>query len=59
MYIEVELALEVVAAELAKVRLVPDDGVGLADLVEARPAREKGIDDRRDVLEVLVDEFAL
>ena len=36
--VEVELALEVVRAELAKVRLVPDDDVGLADLVEARPA---------------------
>lgn len=38
MHVEVELAPEVVRAELAKVRLVPDHQVGLANLVEARPA---------------------
>ena len=57
--VEVELAFEVVRAELAKVRLVPDDDVRLADLVEARPAREQRVHDRRDVLEVLHEELAL
>ena len=37
-HVEVELALEVVRAELAKVCLVPDDDVRLADLVEPGPA---------------------
>ena len=59
MDIKVELALEVVGAELAKVRLVPDDDVGLADGVVARPAREEGVDDRGDVFEVLEEELAL
>ena len=59
MDVKVELALEVVAAELAKVRLIPDDSVGLAYLVEARPAREQRINNGRDVLKVLVNEFAL
>ena len=58
-HIEVELALEVVAAELAKVRLVPDDGVGLADFVKACPAREQRVDDGWDVFEVLEEELAL
>jgi hypothetical protein len=58
-HIKVELSLEVVAAELAKVRLVPHDAIRLADLVEARPAREEGVDNRGDVLEVLLNEFAL
>ena len=57
--VEVELALEVVAPELAKVRLVPHDGARLADLVEPRPAREQRVQDRRDVLEVLLHELAL
>ena len=57
--VEVELALDVVGAELAKVRLVPDDDVGLADVVEARPAREESVHDGRDVLEVLQEELAL
>ena len=55
----IELALEVVRAELAEVRLVPYDDVRLADVVEAGPAREEGVDDRRDVLEVLEEELAL
>lgn len=38
-HIEVELALEIVRAEFAKVRLIPDDNVGFADAVKARPAR--------------------
>ena len=59
MHVEVELALEVVRAELAEVRLVPDDDVRLADRVEARPAREEGVDDRGDVFEVLEEELAL
>ena len=58
-HVEVELALEVVRAELAEVRLVPDDDVRLADRVEARPAREEGVDDRGDVFEVLEEELAL
>lgn len=57
--VEVELALEVVRAELAKVGLVPHDHVCEADLVEAGPAREERVDGGGEVLEVLGDEFAL
>ena len=59
MDIEVELALEVVAAELAKVCFVPDDDRGMPDAVEACPAREQRVDDGRDMLEVLLYELAL
>ena len=59
MDIEVELALEVVAAELAKVCFVPDDDRGMPDAVEAWPAREQRVDDGRDMLEVLLYELAL
>lgn len=45
MDIKVELALEVVRAEFSKVSLVPDNEIGLADLVETCPAREQGVDD--------------
>jgi hypothetical protein len=57
--IEVELALDVVSAELAEVGLVPDNIVGLADPVETRPARKESVNDRRDVLNVLFEELAL
>lgn len=40
-------------------RLVPDDNAGLADLVKARPAREEGVYDRRNMLQVLQEELAL
>lgn len=59
MDVEVELALQVVAAELAKVCFVPDDGGRFADFVETRPTGEQGIDYRRDVFQVLLDELAL
>jgi hypothetical protein len=58
-HVEVELALEVVRTKLAEVGLVPDDDVRVTDLVEACPAREKGIDGWRDVLGTLVEELAL
>jgi hypothetical protein len=57
--VKVELALEVVRPELAKVRLVPDDEARLADLVKAGPTGEEGVDDGREVLQVLKDELAL
>lgn len=58
-HVEVELALEVVRAELAKVRLVPHDDVGGADFVEARVACEEGVDDGWEVFEILEREFFL
>jgi len=48
-----------VRAELAKVGLIPYDKVRCADFVEARPTREKGVDDWREVFEVLEDKFFL
>jgi hypothetical protein len=58
-HIKVKLALEVIRAKLAKMRLVPDDDGRLADLVEPGPAREKGVHGGGDVFEVLLDELAL
>jgi hypothetical protein len=57
--VKVKLALEVVRAKLAKVRLVPDHVWRLADLVEPRPAGKKGVYDGRDMFQVLLYEFAL
>ena len=57
--VKVELALEVVGPEFTKVGFVPDDDVGCADFVEARPAGEEGVYYGRDVFEVLVEEFTL
>jgi|SRR5712671_2433375 len=59
MHVEVKLALEVVRAELAKVRLVPDYEWGLADFVKTRPARKKGVCGGCDMFQVLLDELAL
>ena len=59
MYIKVELALEIVASKLAEVRLVPYNNIGLANLVETRPAGEKCVDYRWYVLEILLDKLAL
>ena len=59
MHIEVELALEVVAAELAKVCLVPYDCRRLADFVEPCPTREEGVNYRGYMFLVLLNEFAL
>lgn len=59
MHIKVEFLLEVVRAELAKVRLVPHDDGRVPNFVEARPARKEGVNDRRYVLAVLHNEFAL
>jgi hypothetical protein len=59
MDVEVELALDVVPAELAEVGLVPDDVVRMTDAVEARPAREERVDRGRDVLRLLLEELAL
>lgn len=46
MNIEIKLALEVMRTEFAKVCLVPDDHIRLADAVEARPARQQRVDSR-------------
>ena len=59
MDVKVELALEVVRPEFTKVGFVPDDDVGCADFVEARPAGEEGVYYGRDVFEVLIQEFTL
>ena len=59
MHIKVKLALEVVRAKLAKMRLVPDNEGSLANLMVPCPAREEGIYCGSNVLEVLLDEFAL
>lgn len=59
MHVEVELAFEVVRAELSKVSLVPNDDVRVPNFVEARPARKEGINCGSDVLCILVEEFAL
>jgi len=53
MDIKVELALEVVGAELSKVRFIPDDDVRPADTMEAGPTREKGVENGRYVFKVL------
>jgi hypothetical protein len=45
--------------ELAKVRLVPNNSVSMTYFVEAGPTREKSVNDRREVLQVLRYEFAL
>lgn len=58
-HIKVKLALEVVRAKLAKVRLVPDHVRRLADLVEPRPAGKEGVHDGRDMFQVLLYEFTL
>jgi hypothetical protein len=58
-HVKVKLALEVVRAKLAKVRLVPDDDGRLADLVVPRPAGEECVHCGRDVLDVLLDKLAL
>jgi hypothetical protein len=58
-HIKVKLALEIVRAKLAKMRLVPDNEGGLANLMVPCPAREEGIYCGSNVLEVLLDEFAL
>ena len=57
--IEAKLALEVVRTELAKVGLVLDDDGRLADFVEPCLAQQNGVQRRYDVLEFLLDEFAL
>lgn len=59
MHIKVKLALEVVRAKLAKVRLVPDHVRRFANLVEPRPAGKERIYDRRDMFQVLLYELAL
>ena len=59
MHIKVEFAFEVVRPKLSKVRFVPDNVVCLADTMETRPARKKGVEDGGYVLEVLGDELAL
>jgi hypothetical protein len=59
MHIKVELALEVVRAELPEMCFVPNDDTRLADVMETRPAGKQCVDDRGDVLEVLQEEFFL
>ena len=59
MYIEVELALEVMRAELPEMSLVPDDEVGFPDFVEAGPAGKECVDSRGEVFEVLLEELSL
>ncbi|KAI3482898.1 hypothetical protein L1887_54220 [Cichorium endivia] len=49
MHVKVELLLKIVGAELAKVRLVPDDDVGATDLPETRDEREDGVDEADDL----------
>jgi hypothetical protein len=57
--IEVELAFEVMGAELAKVRFVPYDDVGGTNVVKTSPAGEESVDDGWNVFEILEEEFAL
>jgi hypothetical protein len=49
-HVEVKLALEVVRAKLAKVRLVPNHVRRLADLVISGPARQESVHGRCDML---------
>ena len=58
-HVKVELALEVVRPKLAKVGFIPHDEVGEPNLVEAGPAREEGVDDGLEHVEVLVYKFFL
>src|SRR5579863_7463739 len=58
-HVKVKLALEIVRAKFAKVRLVPDHVRRLADLVEARPAGKEGVHNGRDMFQVLLYELAL
>lgn len=48
MYIEVELALQVVRAEFTEVSLIPSDDVGSADLVQAGEEGEGSQNDRNN-----------
>jgi hypothetical protein len=59
MDIEIELALEVMRAKLAKVSFVPDDDVRCANFVEPCPAGEEGIYSRCDVFLILKNELFL
>jgi len=53
MHIEVELALEIMRAKLAKVGLIPNNDIRRANFVKPRPAREKGVDNGWNFVEVL------
>lgn len=57
--IEVELAFEVVGAELAKVCFIPHDDVGGPNVVKTSPAGQQGVNDGREVFEILEKKFAL
>ena len=57
--IKVELPLEIVRPKLAEVGLIPDDDVRVPNTIEARPARQEGIDCWWKMLEILLDEFRL
>ncbi len=46
-------------SKLSKVRFVPDDKVRFPNVMESGPAREKSVDDRRNVLDVLLDKLGL
>ena len=59
MDIEVELALEVMRAELPEMSLIPDDEVGFPDFVEAGPAGKECVDSRGKMFEVLLEELSL
>lgn len=59
MHIEIELAFEIVRPEFSKVGLIPDDNIGLADIVEACPAREEGVYDWGQELAILLYKFGL
>lgn len=59
MDIKIELALKVMRAEFSKVSLVPDNEVGLADLVETCPAREESVDDWWEKFAILLDKLGL
>lgn len=53
MHVEIEFALQVVGAELAKMRLIPNDNVRFPDFVKPCPTRQERVDGWWDVLRVL------
>lgn len=59
MHVKVKLAFEVMRPKLAKVGFIPYNDVGGAYFVETRIAREEGVDDGLEHVEVLVYKFFL